>query len=149
MEVKLTLENLEPYSLNNLYYATKAHGWTAAAKAWASQVCLQLSSVANQEAINAFKAMYEPGTPVSIEIAFYMPVLAKNGLISKTSKDLDNILKPLIDILCSKAFNGSDTYKCFNFYPEVNDAFITKLTTEKIHSDIPKIEITMKHKETF
>lgn len=65
-----------------------------------------------------------------VDYRFFFPVLRKDGVISKISKDVDNIIKPTQDSL----------FKSFVF----DDAFITKVSSEKIHSETPRIEITVK-----
>ena len=62
-----------------------------------------------------------------VDYRFYYPILTKKGVISKTSKDVDNCIKTTQDSL----------FKSFLF----DDAFITKVSAEKIHSDKPLIEI--------
>lgn len=68
----------------------------------------------------------------SLEISykFFYPIYTKKGIISKTSKDVDNCIKTTQDCL----------FKNLLF----DDAFITKVSAEKIHSDKPIIEITVK-----
>lgn len=62
-----------------------------------------------------------------LEYKFYYPIYTKKGIISKSSKDVDNCIKTTQDCL----------FKNFLF----DDAFITKVTAEKIHSEKPYIEI--------
>ena len=63
-----------------------------------------------------------------IDYKFYYPVnKKKDGQISKTSKDVDNIIKPVQDVLFNSfVFDG---------------AFITKVSSEKIHAEKSRIEI--------
>ena len=62
-----------------------------------------------------------------VDYRFYYPILTKKNIISKTSKDVDNCIKTTQDSL----------FKSFLF----DDAFITRVTAEKIHADKPLIEI--------
>lgn len=66
--------------------------------------------------------------PIHSTIRIKKPIYKKGTVIvSKTSIDLDNAAKPIHDIICDAI--------------SVNDAFITRLVVEKIHSLVPQIEI--------
>lgn len=65
-----------------------------------------------------------------ISYKFFYPIYTKKGIISKTSKDVDNCIKTTQDCLFKNLL--------------IDDAFITKVTAEKINSDKPSIEITVK-----
>lgn len=67
---------------------------------------------------------------IHVEYKFFYPVLTKKNVISKTSKDVDNLVKCTQDCL----------FKNLLF----DDAFITKVSAEKIHSEQQSIEITVK-----
>lgn len=67
---------------------------------------------------------------LQIDYRFYFPVYTSKGLIGKTSKDVDNIIKPIQDCL----------FKNFMF----DDSLITKVSSEKIHSETSRIEIDIK-----
>lgn len=65
-----------------------------------------------------------------IDYRFYIPVNKKNGQISKTSKDVDNLIKATQDVL----------FKNFLF----DDAFVLKVSSEKIHSEILRVEVDVR-----
>lgn len=67
---------------------------------------------------------------IEVIYKFYYPIYTKKGIISKTSKDVDNCIKTTQDCL----------FKNLLF----DDAFITKVSAEKIHSEQQSIEITVK-----
>jgi Holliday junction resolvase RusA-like endonuclease len=65
-----------------------------------------------------------------VEYKFFYPILTKKGIISKTSKDVDNCIKTTQDCLFQNLL--------------FDDAFITKVSAEKIHCEKPSIEIIVK-----
>ena len=67
---------------------------------------------------------------IEVIYKFYYTIYTKKGVISKTSKDVDNCIKPIQDCL----------FKNLIF----DDAFVTKVSAEKIHSEKPSIEIIVK-----
>lgn len=60
---------------------------------------------------------------------FYYPVLTKEGLVSKKSKDVSNIIKPIEDAI-------------FN-HLVVDDSQIVSTTVSKIHSKDIKVEVDL------
>ena len=66
--------------------------------------------------------------PVHVNIILKKPIYKKDtNVISKKSIDIDGPVKILLDLVCGAV--------------SMDDAFITRLTVEKVHSLIPQIEI--------
>lgn len=64
---------------------------------------------------------------------FYYPIFTKKGHISRKSKDVDNLVKPINDLLFS--------------YLKADDAEIIELVAMKFHSETPKIIIELSFNE--
>jgi len=131
MKIKLCLTSLNPITLNHSHkistrgkfttkYKTKEY--TQFESVFASKMRLYKS-----ECNKLNKYFDEKVHCLHVDYRFYFPILTKKGVISKTSKDVDNCIKTTQDCL----------FKNFLF----DDAFITKVTAEKIHSDKSYIEI--------
>jgi Holliday junction resolvase RusA-like endonuclease len=74
--------------------------------------------------------------PITMRLVFHMPekqLMTKNGLISKTSLDVDNLVKPTTDMLFRR-MEQMNTY--------INDARIVRMVTEKKTSKVDEYGIT-------
>lgn len=128
--IKFELD-IEPMSVNQVYYGNRSHGWTADAKEWSYRLIYQLSKHENQ--IKIINSLFDPkkhGLSVSFTVS-YPDFIKKAGGISSRTQDVDNVLKPMIDVLFNKKFNGTNIpYTCQNF--NIDDKHIVELTSRKV-----------------
>ena len=99
---QISLEDIEPFSINNAYYRSGVR--TAAYRSWAERVWNQLLLTRNEAAIKEFKGVDEP---LMFLIVHTIPnLLTVKGKISRQSKDLTNIEKTIVDVLCESRYVG-------------------------------------------
>lgn len=138
MRVKFDL-NVPPMSVNQVYYGNRMHGWTQNAKDWSYKLMYEISRHENQ--IKIITDLFDPkrhGLGVVFTV-YYEDFIKKAGGISSRTQDADNILKPLIDVLFNKKFNGRNVpYTCQNF--NIDDKYILDLTSRKRYGQ-QKIEV--------
>ena len=131
MRVKICLTGLTPITLNHSHkistrgkFATKYK--TKEYKQFESLFASK-SRLYKSEFNKLNKLFDEKLHHLHIDYRFFYPIYTKKGIISKTSKDVDNCVKTTQDCLFQNLL--------------FDDAFITKVTAEKIHSEKPYIEI--------
>lgn len=138
MRVKFDL-NIGPMSVNQVYYGNRMHGWTQTAKDWSYKLIYELSKHENQ--IKLITNLFDPqkhGLSVIFTVS-YPDFIKKAGGISSRTQDVDNVLKPMIDVLFNKKFNGTNVpYTCQNF--NIDDKHIVELTSRKVQGP-QKIEV--------
>lgn len=134
MKVTLTYSGITPITLNHSHKITTRGKF---AKKYKTKEYQQFESIfASKSRLlkNEFKKInnYFDETKHCLEIVyeFYYPIYTKKGLISKTSKDCDNIIKTTQDCLFKNLI--------------CDDSSIVSVTSKKIHSDSPRIDITIK-----
>lgn len=80
--------------------------------------------------VNKLNKYFDPKIHcLHIEYKFYFPIEKKNGELSLTAGDNDNMTKPTQDTLFNSLI--------------FNDAYVTKSSQEKINADTPRIEINI------
>ena len=132
MVVKFTLPNTKPFSINTLHYK-RSNTRTAKARKWGDDIHKLVRKPEIQTAIKLLQRNFNPlvhGLAVSYK--FYMPenkLFTKSGSVSKTSFDVDNICKPLTDLLFDGRF-----YKRGVPNINLNDGLILMLTAQKLIS---------------
>lgn len=133
MKIKLSYSGLEPITLNHSHKITTRGRYTTKYKTKEYQQFESIFASKSRLLKNEFKKInnYFDETIHCIEVIyeFYYPILTKKGVISKTSKDCDNLIKTTQDCL----------FKNFIF----DDCFVTSVTSKKIHADTPRIDITV------
>lgn len=133
MKIKISLTGLTPITLNHSHKITTRGKYTTKYKTKEytqfESLFASKSRLYKAEFSKLNKHFDEKIHCLHVEYRFYFPILTKKGIISKTSKDVDNCIKTTQDCL----------FKNFLF----DDAFITKVSAEKIHADKPEIEITV------
>jgi len=134
MKITLTYSGLKPITLNHSHKITTRGKFTTKYKTKEYKQFESLfaskSRLYKAEFNKLNKYFDETKHCINVEYKFFYPILTKKNIISKTSKDVDNLVKSTQDCL----------FKNLLF----DDAFITKVSAEKIHSKTPSIEITVK-----
>lgn len=140
-----TLEDIEPVSINNLFYGDKRLGWKNEHREWSAIVCSMLDSEPAQSVFNAVREQFDSNIHVlSVAYNFKTPKLfTAAGKISKTSKDVSNCVKALEDIIFTKRFHGYGNYQCMNLGDIVDDSLICELVARKSYAPDFAIEITI------
>lgn len=132
MRVKFLLPGIGPLSINQVYYGNRAHGWTKEAKDWSYQLMYQISQ--HEAQIKMIRDFFDPkrhGLELRIVI-YFEDFIKSGGGISSRTQDIDNVLKPLIDILFNKKFHGTSVpYTCQNF--NIDDKYIIDIHASKRH----------------
>lgn len=132
MNLSITLKNIEPMSLNHYSKITTRGRFAskykpAKSKEFDDAVIEQLDLY--QRSIFEFNSMYKPDSHYLLaEYRFYYPIFTSKGLISQKSKDVDNIIKPIQDLIFK--------------YISPDDSQIVSVSSTKIHSDDIKIIAT-------
>lgn len=133
MKIKLSYSGLEPITLNHSHKITTRGKYTTKYKTKEYQKFESIFASKSRLLKNEFKKINnyfdEKKHCIEVIYEFYYPILTKKGVISKTSKDVDNIIKTTQDCL----------FKHLVF----DDCFVTSVTSKKIHSDTPTIDITI------
>jgi len=131
--VKFTLPNTKPFSINNLHYGRRKVR-TAQARKWGDDIHKLINNDEIQTAINVLQCNFNPLVHAfAVSYTFQMPkskLYTLKGIISKTSFDVDNIAKPLTDLLFDARF-----FKRGIKNININDSFIQKITSQKIASE--------------
>lgn len=137
------LQNISAYSLNALFFADKRHGWKTEAREWAAQICHQVNGPDIQPIFEAIRSNFKLHEHVlAAHYEFKTPKLFTNyGTISRFSKDLSNLIKPLEDVLFTETFNGKGTYKCKNL--SIDDSYVCELSARKSYAETPSIVVTI------
>jgi len=134
MKINLIYSGLTPLTLNHTHKITTRGKFTTKYKTKEYQQFESLfaskSRLYKSEFNKLNKYFDENKHCLDISYLFYFPILTKKGIISKTSKDVDNCIKSVQDCL----------FKNLLF----DDAFVTKISAEKINCDSPRIEIIVK-----
>jgi Holliday junction resolvase RusA-like endonuclease len=136
MRLDLTFYGLEPISLNNCQkivakgkfprkYKTKEY------VEFESKINSQIQNY--KAALRKFNSHYDENMHYLVaDFYFYYPVMTKKGSIGKTSKDVDNIIKPVNDVIFK--------------YLSTDDSQVMSVSATKIHSENIKIEVTFQTK---
>lgn len=107
--MKLRLKS-PPFSINTSHYIrTKTR--TKECRDWGDKILLQLQKQIIQIAFGCLRKNFdETKHGIIFEITWYHPrkkfFTQKDGSVSRRTKDLSNIEKLLIDLICDKRFNG-------------------------------------------
>ena len=134
MKTKIVLSGIRAISLNN---AQKISTRGKFASKYKTKECVQFESLFSSK-LRLYRSdltklnnyFIEKQHCLHMEYKFYFPTLTKSGVLSKSSSDVDNLVKITQDCL----------FKELVF----NDAYITKIIAEKIHSEKPSIEIIVR-----
>jgi len=137
MKIELELSNIKPATLNH-YEKPRSRGRfisfykPAESKLFDSLVNSQLNKYKSE--YRKFNKYYdELKHYLIIGYIFYMPVLVKKkDRISKTSKDVDNIVKPLQDLIFKQL--------------SADDSSIISISSTKIHSENLNIKVSIQVK---
>ena len=137
MKIELEINNVKPATLNH-YEKPQARGRyiqfykPAESKLFDSLVNSQLNKYRSE--YRKFNKYYdELKHYLVIDYKFYMPVFVKKkDRISKTSKDVDNIVKPLQDLIFKQL--------------SADDSGIISISSTKIHSENLNIKISIQIK---
>ena len=134
MKIELKYPNLRPITLNHSHKITTRGKFT---KKYKTKEYLQFESLfelhsrKHKKQFSKLNGYFDEKIhKIEVTYKFFYPIYTKKGIISKTSKDVDNLIKTAQDCL----------FKNLSF----DDAFITKVTAEKIHAENPSISITVK-----
>lgn len=129
MNLKIELKDIEPLSLNHYQKITTRGKFASKYKPQSStdfdnSVIAQLDDY--QMDIFRFNSMYKSDSHyLTAEYIFYYPIFTKAGKISAKSKDVDNIIKPIQDLIFK--------------YINPDDSQIISVQSTKVHSDKLKI----------
>jgi len=137
MKIELELSNIKPATLNH-YEKPRSRGrFISFYKPVESKL---FDSLINSQ-LNKYKSEYRKFNKyydelkhyLIIDYIFYMPVLVKKkDRISKTSKDVDNIVKPLQDLIFKQL--------------SADDSSIISISSTKIHSENLNIKVSIQVK---
>ena len=131
MRLELVFHDIKPISLNHCHKITTRGRFPSKYKtkeyiAFESKINSQISSFKSQ--IRKLNSAYKEDTHyMVVDYRFYYPIMTKAGTISKRSNDVDNIIKPINDII----FKHLST----------DDSQVMSVASTKIHSDQLKIEM--------
>ena len=129
MNLTITLKDIEPVSLNHYSKITTRGRFAskykpAKSKEFDDAVIEQLD--AYQREIFKFNSMYKHNSHYLVaEYKFFYPIFTKKNLISQKSKDVDNLIKPIQDLIFR--------------YISPDDSQIVSVSATKIHSTDIKI----------
>ena len=132
MNLSITIKDLEPISLNHYQKITTRGRFAskykpAKSKQFDDEFNAQLSSYMND--IFKFNSMYKPDSHYIIaDYKFYYPIFTSKNQISKKSKDTDNCIKVVQDLIFK--------------HVAPDDSQIISVTATKIHSKDLKIVAT-------
>jgi Holliday junction resolvase RusA-like endonuclease len=131
MKINLYLNSVKPINLNNCQKITTIgrHARKYKTKEY-NQLESKVNSILNSQKseIRKFNKYYnEEKHYIDISYRFYYPILTKKMLISKRSQDVDNIVKPINDIIFKHLL--------------ADDSQIINLNATKIHSAEPRIVV--------
>jgi Holliday junction resolvase RusA-like endonuclease len=133
MKITLNYSGIEPITLNHSHKITTRGRYTTKYKTKEYQQFESIFASKSRLLKNEFKKInnYFDETKHCIEVIyeFYYPILTKKGVISKTSKDVDNLIKSTQDCLFKNLI--------------CDDSSVVSVTSKKIHSDTPRIDITI------
>lgn len=124
------MDNIGPLSINQVYYGNRAHGWTAEAKEWSYKLMYQIAK--HEPQIKLLRDYFNPKMhSLELHITIYFEEFTtKSGGISSRTQDIDNVLKPLIDVMFNKKFHGTNVpYSAPNF--NIDDKYITDIFAKK------------------
>lgn len=145
MKRTITLRDIRPQSVNSLYYNIRSQGKRAEARDWELQVIQRLWEVDNLQALKDLRDAFDPSKhSYSVHMITYTPKLYnKSGQISSRVCDLSNIEKPLLDVVFTNQFYGTNKpYEALNL--NVDDKHITRLLSVKKLGDTEKIVLHIK-----
>ena len=124
----------KPVSINNFYYANKAHGIRTEAKEWQSDLFIELAKNVNKEIITNLKAKFDPKIHgYKFVITYHAPASTyynKKGELSSRQIDLSNCEKSLIDVFMLPKYNG--VYGACNL--DMDDKWLIELSSKKLIS---------------
>lgn len=139
--------DLHVVSINNMYYANKAHGYKPDVREWVQQACHILSQPENKQALSDLRNYFDPNKHCYIVYIdrttpdFY----TKNGLISSRAIDITNFEKFLIDLIFTPTFYGTGNMLCENL--NIDDKYITTLISRKKPGTKYNLKVTIKIRE--
>lgn len=127
---------LEPLSINKVHCRDKRHT-TSTFKEWTVNVLRHINKPRNQKAINAIKESFNPKNHyLKIKITSFYPreqMFTLSNQISSKVHDVSNIEKPLIDVVFTNKFHGTDSdYKGLNF--NIDDKYIKEMVSKQLVS---------------
>ena len=121
----------KPVSINNFYYANKAHGIKAEAKDWQFAIITQLRSDVNQAILKNLRDNFDAvKNGYKVSITYMAPAgtfYNKKGELSSRQIDLSNCEKSLIDLLFIPKYNGA--YGMANL--NIDDKWLMELSSKK------------------
>ena len=116
------------YSVNDYYYANRAHGKKKEAKEWEYSVNWELAKYNFDQLRNDFKVS-EHGLKVSITF-YYKSYYNKQGKISSKIFDISNCEKPLLDLIFNPVNFGPAPYKSPN--AQIDDKNVIEMLVKKL-----------------
>ncbi len=136
---------IEPISINKVHCRDVRY-YTVAFREFAANVLHHLNSPRNQKAIAGIQESFNPQENYfRVTMKSYYPreqMFTKADAISSKTQDVSNIEKPLIDVVFTKKFHGSDTVmKGKNI--NIDDKYIKALTSLQLVGDSHLIELTV------
>lgn len=144
--IKFTLLS-PPFSVNQAYY--KNRQLTEKARTWRSNILLQLSEPLLKARLAFFRSKFDPlDHCLAINYSFLLPpniLFNSKGEISSRSMDLTNIEKLLQDSIFESRYNGRVIEGKIISNLDLNDKYITQLTSSKEPSwdSVYRITITI------
>lgn len=106
MKINLSLPSVEPLTLNTCTkYRVQGGRYVKAYKSEAykdleAMINTYLQMPSNKKQVDEFNKQYDQTKHyLSLDCRFYYPLITKKNTISKTSKDISNLIKPIEDIL--------------------------------------------------
>lgn len=137
MMINLSLPSVEPLTLNTCTkYRVQGGRYVKAYKSDSYKELEKLMHIylkmpSNKKQIDIFNREYDQTKHyLTLEFRFYYPLITKKNTISKTSKDISNVVKPIEDIL-------------FN-HLVCDDSQVISLNAIKIHSEDIKTIIELR-----
>lgn len=126
---------LAPVSINNFYYANKAHGIRSDARDWQHKMFFYLSQAQNAVGLERLRDKFVEGVHAyEFSIKFYVPakkLMNGSGQLSSRAIDLSNCEKSILDVFClPKHFDEPSPYGCKNL--NIDDKHVIALTSRKV-----------------
>lgn len=138
MFIQFVFNNLKPVNTNNYQKITSVRGHPRKYKTKDTvqfEKCIdQVVDLINRRDLDLLNNHYDSAKHyLTMDYRFYLPVFTKKGLIAKRKNDIDGMIKPIQDMIFK--------------HLKPDDSEIVSLTAMKIHSEIPRIEITINVKD--
>lgn len=136
---------INPFSINSMFCKNRAFK-TREYNEWSAQFFHRLATEENLKKFEELREYFDPQKhSYNVYLKFYYPketLYTKKGALSARAHDISNIEKPLIDLIfLPQYFEKNPPYGCKNL--NIDDKFISKMTSEKLAAEEHRIEITL------